>query len=113
MNDTMGTRIREVRKDKGLTLRKAAAELGIPPSYLSDIENSRRLPSEKVMKRITEVLGIPGSELQLLDGRIDPDLKRWAEGQPKVRHLLRKMKDQNVDMDDVERKLSRLLDDGD
>lgn len=44
--------IREFRKERGLSLRQAALELKISAAHLSDIENQKRRPSAKVLKRI-------------------------------------------------------------
>src|SRR3712207_7769133 len=48
MNDILGFGkfIAEKRKSLGLTLRGTAAELGIAPAYLSDIEKGRRYPPD-------------------------------------------------------------------
>ena len=38
---TFGERLRQIRKERGLTLRKLADEAGVDFTYLSKIENSR------------------------------------------------------------------------
>ena len=42
MNGKFGEFIAEKRKSRGLTLRGLAAELGIVPAYMSDIEKGHR-----------------------------------------------------------------------
>ena len=47
MNGKFGEFIAEKRKSRGLTLRGLAAELGIVPAYMSDIEKGHRYPPDK------------------------------------------------------------------
>ena len=47
MNGKFGEFIAEKRKSRGLTLRGLAAELGIVPAYMSDIEKGNRYPPDK------------------------------------------------------------------
>ena len=47
MNGKLGEFIAEKRKSRGLTLRGLAAELGIVPAYMSDIEKGNRYPPDK------------------------------------------------------------------
>lgn len=46
--------LRPEREKRKVSLRGLAKILKITPSYLSDIENDRRLPSGEVAKRIKE-----------------------------------------------------------
>ena len=64
---TLGKRIRELRKAKGLTQRRLAKAAGIDFTYLSKIENERlqHTPSLKALQRMTEVL--EADELELLE----------------------------------------------
>jgi hypothetical protein len=59
------------------------------------------MPSDRVKSLIAEKLEIAMEELEQLDGRLDSDIKRWAETTPEVQVLLRKIKDRHVDMTDV------------
>lgn len=58
-DDTLGARLRQHRKDNGLTQGDVAALLGISVSYLSDIERSRRgVPAVMAtMRRIEALIG--------------------------------------------------------
>lgn len=56
--------IKNIRKQKGITLRDFEKRTGISRSYLSLLENGRRdNPSPEVIKKISEVLGIDFLEL--------------------------------------------------
>ena len=47
MNGSFGKFIEEKRKAYGMTLRGLAAELGIAPAFMSDIEKGQRYPPNK------------------------------------------------------------------
>jgi transcriptional regulator with XRE-family HTH domain len=44
--------LRELRKSRGWTQRQAAANWGISPQYLNDLEHERREPGETVLKAL-------------------------------------------------------------
>ena len=49
-----GTRIREMRNNKGISLRKASEEIGISYSYLSELENNKKKPSSEIINKISD-----------------------------------------------------------
>jgi transcriptional regulator with XRE-family HTH domain len=59
----LGGRLREERERRGLSLRKLAAELGISPSALSQIETGRSQPSVGTLYSIVSELGLSFDEL--------------------------------------------------
>ncbi|HZP00341.1 MAG TPA: helix-turn-helix domain-containing protein [Terriglobia bacterium] len=60
---SIGTRIIQVRNQRGLTQRELSERSGIASSYLSRIENRRLEPRPKTLRRIADALGIPVSDL--------------------------------------------------
>ena len=54
----MKTRIKEVRKSKGITQKELAERTGITQADISRIENGTRNPSLAMVKRIAEGLGM-------------------------------------------------------
>lgn len=60
---TLGKKIREFRKERGITLTELAGQLNISPSYLSAIEREIRKPSISMLKKIGEALNISVSYL--------------------------------------------------
>ena len=71
MDVLVGARIRELRKQRGLS-QKAIADPLFTPAYISHIESGKREPSHKVIEHVAERLGITPD--QLLTGR-DPDME--------------------------------------
>lgn len=71
---SLGRKIRDFRKERGITLSQLAGRLAISPSYLSAIERNLRTPSIQMLKKIGEQLNIPvnylvGSEEDVLTGK--------------------------------------------
>ncbi len=60
---SLGTRIMQLRNQKGLSQRQLSERTGIAASYLSRIENRRLEPRPKTLRKIAEALGIPVSDL--------------------------------------------------
>jgi len=57
-NNFDGSRIKQLRKQKGFSQKALAQGIGISNTYLSDIEIGRTDPSLKVLIKIAEVLGV-------------------------------------------------------
>jgi transcriptional regulator with XRE-family HTH domain len=62
-NRSLGDRVRDARVKKDLTLRELAKMLDLALSYLSDIENDRRVLSEEVLRGLCGVLDLNFAEL--------------------------------------------------
>ncbi len=56
--ENLGRRLRELRLERGLTLRATAEAAGMSLPYLSEIERGRKLPSLDVLERLAEALGL-------------------------------------------------------
>jgi len=74
---TLGDSIREARIAEGPSLRDLAKALEISPSYLSDIENDRRVPSEDVPGKIAVLLALDRDELMAPAGRFGDEAERY------------------------------------
>jgi XRE family transcriptional regulator, fatty acid utilization regulator len=60
--ERLGIRIRRLREERGLTQRALAAALGISPSYVNQLESSRRPVTSSVLLKLADVLGVDLSE---------------------------------------------------
>ncbi len=84
-----GAKLRELRKAAGLTLRELAEKVNVNFTYLSKIESSALPPpSEKVIRRIAEVLDYDKDELLALAGIIPSDIAEILKDR-KARERLR------------------------
>ncbi len=77
---TLGAFLREKRRQEGLAIRKlveviknmstAEQELSVSPTYICEIENGRRMPSDDVLSLFVKALNIDKEELELYDTRV-------------------------------------------
>jgi transcriptional regulator with XRE-family HTH domain len=58
-DDQLGRRIRDLRKERGLTLNGLAAQSGITRSFLSSVERGQAYPSIMVLRTIAAALEVP------------------------------------------------------
>ncbi|MCW3049081.1 MAG: transcriptional regulator, MerR family [Solirubrobacterales bacterium] len=58
-----GNRFRRARRERGLSLKDAAARIGISPAYLSSLERGEGEPSSQIVARIADAYLIPMSGL--------------------------------------------------
>ena len=71
-----GSYIRNLREERGLSLRKLADAIGVEPSYISKVERDLVTPpAEATIKRIAEVLGHDADILLAVGGKISSDLR--------------------------------------
>lgn len=61
---TLGSRIRELRQEREVSLRGLAEAIGLSPGYLSQIERGEaENPSTQVLQKFADGLGVPISTL--------------------------------------------------
>ena len=75
--ETIGTRIKEIRKGAGLTLEKFGAKIGITAASLSTIENGKSNPSVQTVLMICREFNV--NEDWLRDGTGEPFMKLSRE----------------------------------
>ncbi len=63
--DSFGSYIRKLREDKGLPLRKVAAQLDVDTSTLSKVERGERPMSIDYLKPLSQILKTDYKELQV------------------------------------------------
>jgi transcriptional regulator with XRE-family HTH domain len=105
-NETLGDKIRVGRARKKITLRQLGELTGSTASYLSDIENDRRVPSEAVLRLLAEKLDLDFDELMAAAGRFGEDADRYIRRNPQAGVLFRRLAERNVGPDVVQRLLT-------
>ena len=55
----IGEKIRDSRKEKGMTVKELAEEAAVTTGYISQIERNQIEPSLSVLKRISKILNLP------------------------------------------------------
>jgi transcriptional regulator with XRE-family HTH domain len=90
---SFGEALRERRLAKGFSLRKFAAEVGVSPTYLSQVEQGNvQPPTADRVKRMAELLGVNPDEWIALAGRVPDDLPPIIQKHTEVPDLLRAVK---------------------
>lgn len=59
----LGKAVKGLRKEKDLTQAEAAKRMGVPATFLSDIERGIRNPSWSTMLTLAKALGVKVSEI--------------------------------------------------
>ena len=110
MADTDGRSLGEVLRSKrvetDISLRDLAKRLGLAPSYRSDIENDRRVPSEDVLQRIAAELNLKFDDLMARAGRFGDDAERYMKQHPTAGALFRRISDKRLPDEDLKRLLT-------
>jgi HTH-type transcriptional regulator, competence development regulator len=75
-----GQRLRELRREKKLTLRALAEAVGVDFTYLSKIENGKAgyLPGAETIRLIAEALEADPLELLQLANKVPPEVQGLA-----------------------------------
>jgi transcriptional regulator with XRE-family HTH domain len=91
MGEALGTRIKELRRKKGLTQRQLAEGTGIDFTYLSKIENGKipYSPSVGTLKKLALQLEADELELLRLAGKLPGDVDKIAHKEQGLRFLRR------------------------
>ena len=98
MNGSFGKFIEEKRKAYGMTLRGLAAELGIAPAFMSDIEKGHRYPPNKEkLYELARILHLSEEDTNTMfdlaagekENAVSPDLPEYIMNGSNVRVALR------------------------
>lgn len=100
--ETLGAFIRRLRDEKDISLREFAKRIRCTPPFLSDVELSRRNPSDEILARIAKELGVSEQELRKRDIRAPiEDIKRVTQSDPKFAMAFRRVIDKNISADEL------------
>ena len=74
--EVLGSRLRELRRDRQEKLTETAGRAGISPQYLSEVERGRKEPSSEMIAALAGAFGLTLIDLTTL---VTEDLRRQAE----------------------------------
>src|SRR5436305_7656096 len=98
---TFGTRIRELRQAKNLTLRDVAKKVKVTFTYLSKVENQKlsfgEFPSDELIVRLSDVLNADSDELLLLAEKIPDVIRKRVLERPDVFRRIAVLDDERMD----------------
>ena len=105
MNGSFGKFTEEKRKAHGMTLRGLAAELGIAPAFMSDIEKGHRYPPNKEkLYELARILHLSEEDTNTMfdlaagekENAVSPDLPEYIMNGSNVRVALRLARDKGI-----------------
>ena len=81
---SFGARVRALREERKIGLRKFAAIVGMSPTYLSKVERDEfKPPTEEKVRAIALALSQDPDELLALAGRVSSDLTKIIQVKPR------------------------------
>ncbi|AKF07808.1 Transcriptional regulator, XRE family protein [Sandaracinus amylolyticus] len=84
----MGTTLRRLRLESGVSLRDLARRLGVSSAYLSRVEHGLdAAPTPERLEAIASELGLPASLLLEVGHRVSPFVERYLEHEPQAAPL--------------------------
>jgi transcriptional regulator with XRE-family HTH domain len=98
---TFGSRVRELRQAKKLTLRDVAKKVKVTFTYLSKIENQKlsfgEYPSDELIVRLARVLDADPDELLILAQKVPDAIRKRVLQRPDVFRRLSGLDDRKLD----------------
>ena len=96
-----GPRIRELRKEKNLSLRALAVSVGVSFTYISKIENEKLdfgdYPGEDLIAKLAKALGVDADELLILAKKIPGGIKKRVIERPDAFRRFAELDDETID----------------
>lgn len=83
--------LRELRRQRGQSLREAASDLGIDSSQLSRLERGERALSRDVAERLSAYYDVPNEQIEIAAGLVPPDLLEILRRHPEAATRLREL----------------------
>ena len=76
----LGTLLRKIRNQKGLTIPQVAQKANLSLSFISDIETNKKKPREKTLKAMANAMGLTSQELE--EVKIDAKISEIGMDEP-------------------------------
>lgn len=104
---SVGARVRDRRKQLGLSQRDLAERVGIGYPHLSKIEGGVETPSDELIRNLARELDEDVDEMMALAQRVTPDLAQLVIDENVARAFLRRVREGDISINDVERFMNR------
>lgn len=95
-----GERVRQLRKQRGLTQRGLAESIGVSDTYISKVENESLhfgdYPSEKFIHKVAAVLEADEEELLLLADKVPAAIRKRVRERPEAFRTLAGLDDKTL-----------------
>ena len=103
MKNTFGVILKNLRRDKAISQRELAEEIGVDFSYISKIENDRLPPpAADTIVKICKALNIPTEILLAESGKVSSNITELIGSSQGAIKFMLKASDMNLTEDDWE-----------
>jgi len=85
----LGSRLRKIRRRRGLTIPQVAKRAKLSISFISEIETNKKTPREKTVRAIGAALGLTDDELE--EVKIDARLEEMGMAQPEFTMMFKEI----------------------
>jgi transcriptional regulator with XRE-family HTH domain len=96
-----GEKIRELRKEKNLSLRALAEAVGVSFTYISKIENEKLdfgdYPGEDVIRKLAKALDADADDLMILAQKVPEQIKKRVMERPDAFRKFANLDDDKLD----------------
>ena len=82
--------LKRLREERGKSLRAAARDLGVDPSYLYRVERGDKAASAELRERVAQFYDLPSEELKMAAGQVPDDILEILRSNPDLVARLRK-----------------------
>ena len=89
-------------------LRELARIIDKAPSYVSDIEYDRRVPSEAVLRSLCNALALDFDRMLSAAGRLGDNADRYVRKEPAAGMLLRRAQESGLDDADLRKLIDQV-----
>ncbi len=101
MTTTFGSRLRELRLEKGYSQKRLAAAVGVHHTYLSKVESGKLdfalYPGEELVRKLAVALEADETELLLLAMKVPPAIRARVLARPEAFRKLAALDDASLD----------------
>lgn len=96
---TIGEIIAEARKNSGLSLRTVAGRVPVNFSYLAEIEKGKRMPSEKIIKALSQQteLNLNFDHMMAYSARLGEEAETYLKKHPTFGKVIRNIAKKSLD----------------
>lgn len=105
---SFGSKVRDARLAKKITLRELARRIEKAPSYVNDIEYDRRVPSEVVVRQLSDELDLDVDVMLALAGRVGEGAEEYLRSEPTAGVLFRRVAQEQLDEEALQELLSKV-----
>lgn len=96
--ENLGVRLKHARQKSGLSLREVARQLGVSPSFVSQMENGKSTPSVVTLYSLAQLLEVTVDELFTEEPQTQPS-QPWCAGPIRRLSVTRPGRRKRLEMD--------------